>query len=179
MEPLLFSKYFCRSVVIIKGKNIPTGYGTLKGIACIYNTNYQIIPILEADYEGLSGARVVTFGTPAFSGSMTQNVALSGCKITLPVNVTSATTYKVSVTASGDGSAGISSITNRVVTTDASNNLVIDLSGTPTAIGAVTFTLIVKTNDATPVDICTFTINAIVGTAGAKCALPPFRTVFN
>lgn len=144
-----------------KSSNLPSGNGTLKGIASCYSSNYQVIPQSESDFSGLTGDIITTFGTPALTGTMTKNSALSGCTITIPVrDFTSPASFKVSVSATGVGSAGI---TNPFALTSVSvedNQLTCTLSGTPAAIGDVTFTIDI--NSTYDEDICSLTVNGTV-----------------
>lgn len=45
-----------------KDENVPQGSGTLKGLAGVYNSNYQIQPQRVSDYSGLTGQRFAVEG---------------------------------------------------------------------------------------------------------------------
>jgi hypothetical protein len=141
-----------------KALPVPQGSGTLKGIASINNSIFQVIPQNRNDFAGLTGTRFgsapqLTYGTPALSGSYKKGVALSAENvITLPYNLaTTGQAYSLSVAVSGEGAAGF---TTPVVANgsfaSASGNIVIPLAGTPSTSGNITLT-ITGTGITTPI----------------------------
>jgi hypothetical protein len=164
-----FIMFIPKSNLGLDGKNFPAGNGVIKGIAWVYSTDNQIIPLSESDFSNLTGTRIVTFGDAAISGTMKAGVALSGCSISVPVNNLSANTdYKVSITPSGAGSAGINSITDQVITaTTTDKKITASVTGTPTTVGDVLFTVVIK--DATGANtLVTKTVTAAVASADTK-----------
>lgn len=164
-----FNLFVPYGVAALNGKVVPTGNGTLSGIASVGNYISQIIPMAESDFSALTGTRIVTFGDAAFAGTMKAGVALSGCSISVPLNNLSADTdYKVSITPSGAGSAGINSITDQVITaTTTDKKITASVTGTPTTEGDVLFTVVIK--DATGANtLVTKTLKAIVANANEK-----------
>lgn len=152
-----------------RAESMPTGNGTLKGLVSMYSSVYQLIPQSVSDFSGMTGSIITSFGPVSFSGTMTAGTALSGCKISIPVkNIAAATTYKVSVTPSGTGSAGITPKTNEVVTANSDNSYTLELTlaGTPTTVGDVSFAITVNTNEATPTKICDLSAEGTVEDAG-------------
>lgn len=100
-------------------------------------------------------------GTPTFTGSLTVGTAISTAKISIPYsNATGTENYNVSATVSGAGAAGISVTSKQVTLTPGSGNIELDVTGTPTTQGDVTFTLSGITG------LAVTTINATVNTAG-------------
>lgn len=141
-----------------KALNVPQGSGTLKGIATINNTTIQVMPQVRADFTGMTGTRFgnapqLTYGTATLAGTMNKGVAFTTAnKITIPfTEATTGAAYNISVAVSGAGAAGIT--TPATATGNfaaATGNIVVELAGTPTAAGAVTFT-ITGTGISTPI----------------------------
>lgn len=105
----------------------------------------------------------LSFGVPAISGTMTAGAALSGVKLTIPYDNAKAEKFTVDVTASGAGAAGINAITAKAVTLETGKgNLVLDITGTPTTAGDVTFTIGGLTG------LATTTVNATVQSGGGS-----------
>ncbi len=132
-----------------KALAVPQGSGILKGIANINITTYQLLPQTRADFAGLTNTRfgsapVLTYGTALLAGAMKKGVAfIVDNAITLPYTLANiGQTYNLSVAVSGAGAAGI---TTPVVASGsfatAAGNISIPLTGTPSAAGAVTFTI--------------------------------------
>lgn len=144
---------------------IPTGSGSITGIASIYKTDTQIQPRTMADLS-LTGTRFMTLGTPAFSATtFKEGAAIVAGKITIPYyDATANGAYTLSVAVSGAGAAGINSVTNLAVNySQGSGNIEIPISGTPTTAGAVTFTVSGIASLATTT--CTGTVIAAGGSA--------------
>jgi hypothetical protein len=141
-----------------KTVSVPQGSGILKGIASINGTTYQVIPQNRNDFAGLTGTRFgsapqLTWGTPALSGSILKNVVMSAANIiTLPYTMaTVGQTYSLSVAVSGTGAAGLTTpVTASGTFAATAGNITIQLAGTPTASGSVSFT-ITGTGITTPV----------------------------
>lgn len=53
---ILFTSKFAS----FRDRKLPSGSGTLKGVACVFNENYQIILAREDDADGLTGPRFAT-----------------------------------------------------------------------------------------------------------------------
>jgi hypothetical protein len=141
-----------------KSLAVPQGSGTLKGIANINLTTYQLIPQNRADFADMTAARfgaaaVLTFGTPVLGGALKKGVAFTVDNlITLPFTMaTTGQAYNLSVAVSGAGAAGITTpaVASGSFATGA-GNIAIPLAGTPTATGSVTFT-ITGTGITTPI----------------------------
>lgn len=144
-----------------KNNPMPTGNGNLCGIAYVNNTTYQVLPQSAADISGLTGTRFVSYGTPTLTGKLKKETELSGCYITIPVyDLPSPTNYKVSVEVSGAGAAGINPVSETTIKTNDDGNLIANITGTPTAEGAVSFVVTVKNmSNAT---VCSGTIASTV-----------------
>jgi hypothetical protein len=141
-----------------KAVNVPQGSGTLKGIANINISAYQVIPQNRADFSGLTGTRfgaaaVLTYGTPLLAGPMKKGVAFTVDNlITLPYTLaTVGQSYNLSVAVSGAGAAGVTTpaVASGSFATGA-GNITIPLAGTPTTSGSVTLT-ITGTGITTPI----------------------------
>ncbi|MBB4034223.1 hypothetical protein GGR21_000108 [Dysgonomonas hofstadii] len=105
----------------------------------------------------------LTFGNPAFSGTMTAGTALSGAKITIPYSNAKAESFTVNVAISGTGAAGIDAVTAKnVVLGTGSGNVELDIAGTPTTAGDVVFTITGLTG------LATTTVNATVQSGGSS-----------
>ncbi len=120
--------------------------------------------------EGGNGQTIIgeatpqlTFGTPSFTGTMTAGTALSGTKITVPYSNAKAESFSVNVAVSGAGAAGINAVTAKsVVLGTGSGNVEIDITGTPTTAGDVTFTITGLTG------LTTTTVNSTVQPGGSS-----------
>ena len=118
--------------------------------------------------EGGNGQTIIggatpqlAFGNPSFAGTMTAGTALSGAKITIPYSNANAESYNVDVAVSGTGSAGIDAIVSKsVVLGTGSGNVELDITGTPTTAGDVTFTITGLTG------LVTTTVNSTVQPGG-------------
>jgi len=158
---------FNASYSAFKAAAVPQGSGTLKGIANINLTSYQLIPQNSSDFSGLTGTRfgaapVLTFGTPILGGTMNKGVVFTASNlITLPYTLaTTGQAYSFSVAVSGTGAAGIT--TPAVASGSfaaAAGNITIPLAGTPTTAGSVTFT-ITGTGITTPIVLTGTVIDA-------------------
>jgi hypothetical protein len=132
-----------------KALPVPQGNGILKGIASVNNAVFQIFPQNRSDFAELTGTRFgnapqLTFGTPTLAGSIIKAVKLAAENIiTIPYTMaTIAQTYSLSVAVSGTGATGITTpITATGNFATAAGNIVIPITGTPTAPGSVTFTI--------------------------------------
>ncbi len=141
-----------------KAVNVPQGSGSLRGIANVNLTTYQIIPQNRSDFSGLTGARfgaaaVLTYSTPTLGGTFKKGVAMAADNlITLPYTLaTIGQPYNMSVAISGTGAAGITTpATTSGSFTTAAGNLIIPLAGTPTTAGSITLT-ITGTGITTPI----------------------------
>jgi len=129
------------------GVAVPQGSGILKGIASVNNGVYQVTPRTRTDFAGLTGTRFTSaaqfaYGTPGLAGSMNKGTATTAT-ITLPYsNATIGGAYSLSVAVSGAAAAGFTTpVTATGTYSAASGNIVINLAGTPTAAGAVVFTI--------------------------------------
>jgi hypothetical protein len=149
---------FSASYSEFKSVAVPQGSGTLKGIANINISTYQLIPQNRADFADLTGARfgsvpVLTYGIPVLGGAMKKGVAFTVDNvITLPYTLaTVGQAYSLSIAVSGAGAAGITTpaVASGSFAT-AAGNISFPLVGTPTATGSVTFT-ITGTGISTPV----------------------------
>ena len=160
---------FSASYSEFKSLAVPQGSGTLKGIANINLTSFQLIPQNRADFAGTTGTRfgaaaVLTFGTPVLGGTMKKGVALAVDNL-VNVPYTLATVgqaYNLSVAVSGAGAAGIT--TPAVVAgsfSTGAGNISIPLAGNPTASGSVTFT-ITGTGITTPIVLAGIVIDPTV-----------------
>lgn len=145
-NPTTYTMYVMRTSAFVASP-MPTGSGTLKGIAGVFQTDYQIQPRNAADFAGLTGARfgtplTLTFGTPTLSGTLKVG-EVSAAKILVPYTTAAGTeNYTINVAVSGAGAAGINDVTGLTKTlTAGSGNIEIPISGTPTTAGAVTFTI--------------------------------------
>lgn len=161
-----FNLYVPYGVTALDGKTVPSGNGTLTGIAYMNSSGGQIIPIAESGFSGLTGTRTVTFDDLVFAGTMQAGVALSGCTITIPVNdLTATTTYTVTVTPIS-GATGISAINAKSVSvTTADKQIQLTLSGTPTTAGVANFAIEVR-DAANAVTYYWRTMKVTIATAG-------------
>lgn len=141
-----------------KALQVPQGSGTLKGIASVNNAIFQILPQNRTDFAELTLTRFgvapqLTYGTATLGGSITKAVSLTAANvITIPYTLaTIGQSYSLSVAVSGTGATGITTpVTANGNFTAAAGNLTIPLAGTPTASGAVSFT-ITGTGISTPI----------------------------
>ncbi len=132
-----------------KALTVPQGSGTIKGIASLNNTIYQLIPQNRSDFAELTGVRFgnapqLAIGTATLGGSMKKSVAFTAENmITIPYTMaTIGQTYSVSVAVTGTGAAGITTpATASGSFTTAAGNITIPFAGTPTTAGNVTFTI--------------------------------------
>lgn len=102
------------------------------------SNTYRLDNVAFATAIGLS------FGTPDFSGILKAGTAISGAKITIPYSHAKGTeSFDITVAVSGDAAAGIDPITNAVHKTlaEGSGEIELDITGTPTVDGGVTFTI--------------------------------------
>lgn len=84
----------------------------------------------------------LSFGTPAFSGVLKAGVAASGTKISIPYSHAKGTeSYTITVAVSGDGADGINAINETKTLSAGDGNIELEVSGTPTTAGDVTFTI--------------------------------------
>ncbi len=141
-----------------KSVNVPQGSGTVKGIANINITTFQLLPQNRADFADLTGARfgsapVLTYGTPVLGGTMKKSTAFTvDNAITIPYTLANAgQAYNLSVAVSGAGAAGITTpaVASGSFTT-AAGSITIPLAGTPTGSGNITLT-ITGTGISTPI----------------------------
>lgn len=132
-----------------KSVNVPQGSGTLKGIANINITTFQLLPQNRADFADLTGTRfgsapVLTYGTPVLGGTMKKGTAFTVDNvITIPYTLANVgQAYNLSVAVSGAGAAGITTPAVASGTfAAAAGNITIPLAGTPSGSGAVTLTI--------------------------------------
>jgi hypothetical protein len=160
MEPPANENFvmFNASYSEFKSLPVPQGSGTLKGIASVNNSVFQVQPQNRNDFAGLTGTRFgnapqLTFGTPALSGTFKKGVALTSENIiTIPYTLaTAGQSYNLSVAVSGTGAAGIASpATASGSFAAASGNIVVLLTGTPTSSGSLSFS-ITGTGISTPI----------------------------
>lgn len=69
---------FTSRYAVFNTQTVPQGSGTLKGIASVNNTTYQILPTVAADYAGMTGARFGVTNTLTVSPGTIQFEATSG-----------------------------------------------------------------------------------------------------
>lgn len=128
------------------GEIVPQLNGTLKGIAAYSPSDgHQIMPQSLTDFQGWTGTRfgALSFGTPTFTGTLTEGTAIAaGAKISIPYFNANADVLTVSVAVAGTGAPGIAEITNQDFTLNrGGGSLDIPITGTPTTVGDVTFTI--------------------------------------
>lgn len=104
----------------------------------------------------------ISFGTPAFSGIMKVGTALSGTKISIPyTNAKGTESYDITVAVSGEAAAGIDPVTVTKNLTAGDGNIELDITGTPTTAGSVTFSI------SGVEGLTTNTVNAVVSDASS------------
>ena len=110
---------------------------------------------------GGGGTPTFSFGQATFSGSLVKGTAISGAKISVPYSNATGQSYSgVSVAVSGAGSAGISVTQQSSVTLNTGSGQVdFTVTGTPTAEGAVSFTISGITELTNPKNIATANVS--------------------
>lgn len=100
------------------------------------SNTYRLDNVAFATEIGLS------FGTPDFSGILKAGTAISGAKITIPYSHAKGTeSFDISVAASGEAAAGINPLRVTKTLTEGSGEIELEITGTPTVAGDVTFTI--------------------------------------
>lgn len=158
---------FVNKAATFAGEATPQLSGTLKGIAGVYGEVRQVLPTTFADFSGMTAPRfgaamVLTYGTPKLEGTMTAGAALAAAnKVSLPfTGAKVGDAYSISLAVSGAGAAGMTTPVAANGTFAAiAGNIEFALAGTPTAAGAVTFTI--TGAGSTPI-----TLNGTVNAAG-------------
>jgi hypothetical protein len=140
---------FSASYSAFKALSVPQGSGILKGIASINLSVLQVIPQNSNDFAGLTGTRFgnaaqLTYGTATLGGTFSKAIILgTENAITIPYTLaTIGQTYSFSVAVSGIGAAGITTpatATGSFTTT--TGNIIIPLTGTPSAAGVISFSI--------------------------------------
>lgn len=100
------------------------------------SNTYRLDNVAFATEIGLS------FGTPDFSGILKAGTAISGAKITIPYSHAKGTeSFDITVSASGEAAAGIDPLRVTKDLAEGSGEIELDITGTPTVAGDVTFTI--------------------------------------
>lgn len=125
---------FTSRYAVFQAETVPQGSGTLKGLASVNNTTYQILPTVLDDAAGMTGTRFGVTNTLTVSPGSIQFEAISGNTQTITVTASGAWTattegtgFTVSPT-SGTGDATVTATASAA--SGASGKVVFTLDGT-------------------------------------------------
>ncbi|RNC65406.1 fimbrillin family protein [Proteiniphilum sp. X52] len=105
---------FTARFAAFQAETVPQGSGTLKGIASVNNTTYQVLPTVAADYAGMTGTRFGVTNTLTVSPETIQFEATSGDTKDITITASgawTATTEGTGFTVSSLGGTGNATVT--------------------------------------------------------------------